>query len=205
MNTSTTRRWKELETLTGIPAANWLAAVRNKQRPTADMIEAVARAWPQYAYWLVTGSTDARYGHVCADTYAQIARTGRQFYPELSTNAVASTAAYLKLNLDLYRAKYEDHPYVSPDQEEELYTRHQELALERLSQIEAVIAMQKAHLQEIVAQRQRSRLTNARDDLEWDGSNNDPIRTPKLRVEENQIDPTSKPVPTAKRKENKKA
>lgn len=143
MNTSETRRWKELETLTGIPAANWLAAVRNKQRPTADMIEALARAWPQYAFWMVTGVTDARYGHVSADTYGQLKGDGRAVYPELNDGAVASTAAYLKLNVRLHAAKYESTPYLTPEELEALEKRHAQLDRERLSQIEAVAAIEK--------------------------------------------------------------
>lgn len=155
MNTSETRRWKELETLTGIPAANWLAAVRNKQRPTAEMIEALARAWPQYAFWMVTGTTDARYGHVSADTYGQLDGDGRPVYPEVAHNATASTAAYLKLNVKLYVAKYELTPHLPPEDLHILENRHAQLDLERLSQIQAVAEIEKRHLQETISRTNR--------------------------------------------------
>ena len=153
MNTSETRRWKELETLTGIPAANWLAAVRNKQRPTAEMIEAVGRAWPQYAYWLVTGTTDARYGHVSADVYASMQKKGRAVYPEVTASATASTAAYLKLGIDLYAAQYEAGSHFPEEQRYDLETAHMKLGLERLSQVEAVAPIDKADLQEAISSR----------------------------------------------------
>ncbi|VVD71760.1 hypothetical protein PEP31012_00642 [Pandoraea eparura] len=162
MNTSETRRWKELESLTGIPAANWLAAVRNKQRPTAEMIEALARTWPQYAYWMVTGTSDARYGHLCADTWAAQQGKGRAFYPETEANAGASTAAYLALSIKLYAARYEFAPCIPPEQHAELELQHLKLDLERLSQIEAVAPMDKASLQAVIAAR-RGRVSDQED------------------------------------------
>jgi len=57
------RRYKELEEETGIPATNWQSAAKRKQRPTAAMIEALGRRWPQYAFWMATGLTDAPNGH----------------------------------------------------------------------------------------------------------------------------------------------
>lgn len=57
------RRLKELEEETGIPSGSWKNVWSRKQRPTAHMIEAIARRWPQYAFWLVTGITDETNGH----------------------------------------------------------------------------------------------------------------------------------------------
>uniref|UniRef100_UPI001ABBF396 hypothetical protein n=2 Tax=Pseudomonas TaxID=286 RepID=UPI001ABBF396 len=48
-NTSDTRRYAELEALTGIPAASWNKAYNERQRPTAEMLQAIARQWPEYA------------------------------------------------------------------------------------------------------------------------------------------------------------
>ena len=61
--TSDKRRLKELEEETGIPSKNWKNAWLGTQRPTAHMIEALARRWPQYAFWLSTGLTDPKNGH----------------------------------------------------------------------------------------------------------------------------------------------
>lgn len=57
------RRLKELEEETGIPAGSWKNVWSRQQRPTAHMIEALARRWPHYAFWLVTGITDEANGH----------------------------------------------------------------------------------------------------------------------------------------------
>ncbi len=57
------RKFKELENLTGIPADRWSAVEHGRQRPTCEMIEAVCKQWPQYAYWLATGFVDSNYGH----------------------------------------------------------------------------------------------------------------------------------------------
>lgn len=58
------RRFKQLEELTGIQADTWKSWYHGRQRPTADMIETASKAWPEYAFWLVTGTTDPEYGHV---------------------------------------------------------------------------------------------------------------------------------------------
>lgn len=54
-NTNPNSRFKELEEMSGINAASWKAAWHGNQRPTAEMIEHVARLWPQHAFWLATG------------------------------------------------------------------------------------------------------------------------------------------------------
>lgn len=49
------RRYKSLEEATGVPATSWTSVMRRRQRPTAEMIEAVARLWPRYSLWLASG------------------------------------------------------------------------------------------------------------------------------------------------------
>lgn len=56
--------WEKLSQLTGIPSARWRSAFSRKQKPTSAMIESIAHLWPKYAFWLVTGVTDAANGHV---------------------------------------------------------------------------------------------------------------------------------------------
>ncbi len=34
------------------------------QRATEDLITAIGKHWPQFAYWLVTGLTDEEHGHI---------------------------------------------------------------------------------------------------------------------------------------------
>lgn len=77
---SKTRRWTELEGLTGIPATSWQKAITGKQRPTAEMIEAIAAQWPLYAFWLSTGHTDINNGHIAP---------GNTTAPEIERSVVA--------------------------------------------------------------------------------------------------------------------
>lgn len=46
--TKSSRRYAELEAISGIPADNWKSFWHGKQRPTADMIEAVCKNWTIY-------------------------------------------------------------------------------------------------------------------------------------------------------------
>jgi hypothetical protein len=57
------RRFKHFEELTGIGATKWQNLGQGKQRANEEMIEAIGKRWPQYAYWLVTGQTDESHGH----------------------------------------------------------------------------------------------------------------------------------------------
>lgn len=57
------RRFKSLETMTSIPSDTWKSWYHGRQRPTADMIEAICRCWPENAFWLTTGLSDVTHGH----------------------------------------------------------------------------------------------------------------------------------------------
>lgn len=73
-------RFKQLAEASGVGMDSWKNTWHNKQRPTTEMVQFVARAWPQYAFWLVTGITDARHGHQApdeCDTYPENFRTSR--------------------------------------------------------------------------------------------------------------------------------
>ncbi|VVE76260.1 hypothetical protein PAN31117_05362 [Pandoraea anapnoica] len=61
--TNADRCWRDMEDLTGIPSKRWQNVSRGLQRPTSEMIEAIGHVWPQFAFWLVTGRTDAASGH----------------------------------------------------------------------------------------------------------------------------------------------
>lgn len=55
--------WQRMEELTGVAAARWRKAYTYQQRPTPDMIQALSRLKPEYAFWMATGITDAEHGH----------------------------------------------------------------------------------------------------------------------------------------------
>lgn len=57
-------RFKALETLTSIKATQWRDFFAGKQRPTSEMIEAAGRLWPDYVFWLVTGTSRPTEGHI---------------------------------------------------------------------------------------------------------------------------------------------
>lgn len=55
--------WKRLGQQTGIPAQRWRNVMTGRQKATTEMVEALCKTWPSYAFWLVTGITDAANGH----------------------------------------------------------------------------------------------------------------------------------------------
>lgn len=57
------KRFEGLEQETGIPSATWRTWWRREGTPSGQIIEAAAKAWPEHAFWLVTGITDVEAGH----------------------------------------------------------------------------------------------------------------------------------------------
>lgn len=127
LNTSETRRWSEMEAFTDIPASSWQKAFNGKQRPTAEMLQAVARQWPGFAFWLITGVTDAKHGHVSC--YGR--RLG-SFYPErpyaLRNNAQPYFVQLVELFDHCYGARA---AYESASQEKEAMVKLARLELAR--------------------------------------------------------------------------
>lgn len=62
--TSEKRRFPQLESLTGIPQATWRSWWNHGVIPSGALVEAVAKTWPHYAFWLATGIPDFDCGHV---------------------------------------------------------------------------------------------------------------------------------------------
>ena len=67
-------RFRALAEISTITADSWKGTWHHKQRPTSEMVQFVARTWPQFAFWLCTGITDQRHGHQAPD--------GVRCYPE---------------------------------------------------------------------------------------------------------------------------
>ncbi|WGG50329.1 hypothetical protein [Rugamonas sp. DEMB1] len=58
-------RFGWLQKKTGISRNTWQTWWdKEDASPSGKMIEAAARLWPQYAFWLASGITDHEYGHV---------------------------------------------------------------------------------------------------------------------------------------------
>lgn len=56
---------QEFSEITGIAKGTITGYEQTGRSPRAEVIEAVAKTWPQYAYWLITGMTDPAHGHIC--------------------------------------------------------------------------------------------------------------------------------------------
>lgn len=56
--------WKLMERATEISAEKWRQYGRGSTSVSSAMVEALGKAWPQYAFWLVTGREDVDCGHV---------------------------------------------------------------------------------------------------------------------------------------------
>lgn len=57
------KRFTTLERVSGIPADHWKNFWHGRQRAHEHMIQALARQWPEYAFWLVAGIDDSDHGH----------------------------------------------------------------------------------------------------------------------------------------------
>ncbi|HBN8613193.1 hypothetical protein P3C94_11080 [Pseudomonas aeruginosa] len=135
-NTSEARRFADLQALTGIPATSWNKTYNRKQKPSAEMIQAVAQTWPEYAFWLATGVTDARSGHIsCRDG------DSRHFYPERSCAPRHLAKPYFKQMIEMFRRLYGDKdPYPTEVMEREAETELVRLELARESEDQALRA-----------------------------------------------------------------
>lgn len=90
--------WQHLEESTGIKASAWSNFVSGKQKPTTEMIEAIARAMPYYAFWLASGITDVLNGH--------IAPVAAATFPEFSHEYDKDTSEYFHRSMILQHELY---------------------------------------------------------------------------------------------------
>ena len=60
----TNRSWKALEDETNVKAEKWRQFHRGTTKASGEMVEAVAKRWPDYAYWLACGDTEPERGHI---------------------------------------------------------------------------------------------------------------------------------------------
>lgn len=88
--------WTDLGKATGIETARWRKIFNRRQRITSDMLEALSLQYPKYAFWLVTGITDALNGHV--------APMNAQTFPEPTFSwAANSSNQYFLASIDLLK------------------------------------------------------------------------------------------------------
>lgn len=90
--THESRRFKELEEETGIPSATWKTYLSRGSRPSSELIEAIAKRWPDYALWIATGEEDEEFGHIAPNRRDPSCSAG----PYLKS-AIAKTQAARKI------------------------------------------------------------------------------------------------------------
>lgn len=56
--------YKGLESETGVSSTSWRNFLTGGLKPSAAAVAGLSRAWPQHAFWLVTGIEDRACGHV---------------------------------------------------------------------------------------------------------------------------------------------
>lgn len=64
---------RQLEELTGIDRYRW-QNLKNKepQKATEEHLEALAKLWPEYAYWLITGKTLPAVGQIAPERVTEL-------------------------------------------------------------------------------------------------------------------------------------
>lgn len=66
------KRAATLNEMSGIATETWKKFLAGKQNATLQMIEWICETWPTYAFWIATGITDSRHGHIGPDvTYGK--------------------------------------------------------------------------------------------------------------------------------------
>lgn len=77
-------RYNWLEGQTGVPSTTWRMWWTRGGVPSGSLLEAAAKLWPFYAYWLLTGKTDMRCGHDMPDISGTSAQGYISAWPERS-------------------------------------------------------------------------------------------------------------------------
>ena len=105
--------WENLEQYTMISAQRWRKAYARRQRPTPDMIEALAQLFPSYAFWLATGITDAINGHIAPIT--------AQIFPERTYVPSRESAEYFRKEIELFKKLFIENQVNVADDKERMY------------------------------------------------------------------------------------
>jgi len=116
-------RFAELEKLTQISANSWKSFWHGRQRPTCEMIEAACMRWPQYAFWLATGITDAKYGHVN--------HRGEASFPERRRARRMKAKDYLEhaTSMFAWRRHLSQHPEIERNDDDHISEHNDKIAL----------------------------------------------------------------------------
>lgn len=105
-------RYVQLKEATSISGDIWKNFWFDRREPDGAMLEALSRAWPEYAYWLATGATDVTSGHLCPET---------AFCFEPGATPLVTADAFLKAGVEA--ASLVDRAFqTAPEDEEQIAT-----------------------------------------------------------------------------------
>ncbi|MDE4919574.1 hypothetical protein ACUXAV_004539 [Cupriavidus metallidurans] len=104
--------WEKLSSLTDTPSQRWRSVFTRRQKPTPSMIQALARLWPSYAFWLATGITDAANGHIAPMTALT--------FPERVYSEDGGSSSYFHQCLELLERLYTEGGVPETDDEARL-------------------------------------------------------------------------------------
>lgn len=145
VNTPDRGRYRELEEASGISSETWKAFWYGRQRATQDLLDHVFAQWPEMAFWVATGLTDVRHGHISPNFALKL-----EPYP---IQPMPCTADYFKAATRVLRSRQAgiDLPVSELDQLAQLeaartlelgYTNHKE-DKESLQELEEIVIGQK--------------------------------------------------------------
>ena len=101
------RRFPTLEVLTGVSENTWRTWWKRGGTPSGALVEGVARAWPEYAFWLATGLTDVEYGHRMPPLHISVVGYVSN-YPDWKLKKDRTLAAeYFKVSKELQDSSHE--------------------------------------------------------------------------------------------------
>lgn len=92
--------YSSLEECTGVSAKRWRNFASGAQGATTEMLEAIAELKPNYAFWIMTGITDAANGHT--------APVNAITFPERGNRGHTVDLGYFKLSLELNRKFFDE-------------------------------------------------------------------------------------------------
>ncbi|MEB0137641.1 MULTISPECIES: hypothetical protein [unclassified Undibacterium] len=105
--------WERLGFFTGINSKRWRKVYARDQRITSDMFQALAQLFPDYAFWLSTGITDAANGHIAPYT--------AQIFPERIYETSYAAHQYFTHSLNLAQTLYKEAQVNTNDEKERMY------------------------------------------------------------------------------------
>lgn len=93
VTTEESGRFKKLSQDSGVPEASWKSWWYGRQRPTAEMIEAVCQQAPNFSLWITTGADAPELGQQSPLSPYKDTIIGNEF------DELANTSHYLKLRV----------------------------------------------------------------------------------------------------------